>query len=388
MKKLEDIIYLDYNLLMKIEEFENISLMNEKDNKDAKNYLQYGLNTYLYSVIVKCRDYYKGLEILIDSLNSYFQIIEYINQEIELVINEKVVVEVGSNIYEKLRRNIYDDAILFNKSERRELEDISDFIKYRDRVYHMNIGHDEIANIQRAINIIKGQENQSKENRLINLWSVLEYMLTFHNGSNIISKVKDIVPKVYCLYLIKDKINTFWNILYQYKDSNHDIITDMIEYSKLEDDEYRYNLDKLIEFIVNKDKSIINEFEFNDILKKSISEIGNLFFDEKKRFEYIKKVYTEIEMDLIRIYRDRNILIHSGRRQIRNINYKTLRLYQYNNSILGIIIHYKNKTPELTIEEILNSIEYTYDKYIKTIKSKVDTTELSPICRPKYLFIE
>ena len=41
-----------------------------------------------------------------------------------------------------------------------------------------------------AINIIKGQKEQTKENRLINLWSVLEYMLTFHNGDNIISKVK------------------------------------------------------------------------------------------------------------------------------------------------------------------------------------------------------
>lgn len=93
-------------------------------------------------------------------------------------------------------------------------------------------------------------------------------------------------------------------------------------------------------------------------------------------------------MDLIRIYRDRNILIHSGRRGIRNINYKILRLYQYNNNTLSIIIYYKNKNPMLTIEEILNSIEYTYNKYIKEIDSKLENGQLLGICRPKYLFIE
>ncbi|KEZ85638.1 hypothetical protein IO99_13260 [Clostridium sulfidigenes] len=387
-KSLGEKIYLDCNLVMNIEEFENITLINDKDGKDAKSYLQQGQFNHLYSVVVKCRDYYKGLEILIDSLNSYFQIIEYLNEDIELAINEKIVVEIGKNKYEKLRKNIYDDAILFSKSERRELEDIRDFIEYRDKVYLMNIGHDEIANIQRAINIIKGQKAQTKENRLINLWSVLEYMLTFHNGDSIISKVKDIVPKVYCLYLIKDKINTFWNILYQYKESGYGTVTDMIANCKLQDDEYRYDLGKLIEYINRKGKQIIEDLEFNDMLKRAISEIGTLFFSDKERIKYIEQEYKKIEMDLIRIYRDRNILIHSGRREIRNINYKTLRLYQYNNNILGVVIYYKKNNPTLTIEEILNSIEYTYDKYVSIIKNQIEPLKLIDICRPKYLFIE
>lgn len=283
---------------------------------------------------------------------------------------------------------IYDDKILFNKSERKELEDIKDFIEYRENVYLMNIGHDEIVNIQRAINIIKGQKNQTKENRLINLWSVLEYILTFHSGKSIIGKVKDIVPKVCCLYVIKDKINMFWNLLYNFKGSKHECVNQMINECVREDDDYKYDLNKLIQYIQKKDKAIIDEFDFNDVLKRYIAEIGMLLNSETSRVNFIKSKYVDIEMDLIRIYRDRNILIHSGRRDIRNINYKTLRLYYYNNSILGLIIHYKKNNPQLTIEEILNAIDCTYNKYINMIAEKLEIDQLKEICRPKYLYIE
>ncbi|EOU2102044.1 hypothetical protein C0L85_12915 [Clostridium perfringens] len=387
-KILEDKIYLDYNIAMKKEEYESIALINEVDGKDAKSYLSQGQINFLYSTVIKSRDYYKGLELLIDSLNSYIQMINYLDEENEITINDKIVVKIDDGKYEKLRKVIYDDVILFNKSEIKELEDIKDFMKYREKLYSMKVGYDQVANIQRAINIIKGQQYQTKENRLINLWSVLEYMLTFHNGNNIISKVKDIVPKVYCLYLIKDKINIFWNILYKYKSSSYESVDNMINFCKSDVDEYRYDLNKFIKYLNSKGEKIVNDFEFNDLLKRSILEIGSLFFDKKLRLSYLKDKYEEIEMDLVRIYRDRNILIHSGRRGIRNINYKTLRLYQYNNNILSVIIYYKNKTPMLTIEEILNSIEYTYNKYLKECEKKLSNDELVNICRPKYLFIE
>ena len=73
--------YLDYNFVMKKESVEDITLHKVQDNKDAKNYLNYGGNNYLYTVILKCRDYYKGLEILIDSLNSYIQMVYYLDED-------------------------------------------------------------------------------------------------------------------------------------------------------------------------------------------------------------------------------------------------------------------------------------------------------------------
>nr|WP_096634888.1 hypothetical protein [Clostridium cochlearium] len=336
--KLEEKIYLSCNLIMKKEDYNKLSLISIKDNKETKNYLQYGQDINVYSIKIKAKDYYKGLEIIIDSIVSYFQMVNYLSDDSEIILNDKIVVKVSDGVYEKIRKEMYDENILFHESERREKGDIKDFISYRDKVYVKGIGIDEIPNIQRTINIIKGQKKQSKENRLINLWSVLEYMLTFHRGDSIIAKAKDIVPKVCCLYVLKDKINLFWNSLNQYKSSSYEIVGEVIKNCRVDEDEYRYDLEKFINFVCIKGENIIEEFEFNDVLKRSIAEIGSLLFDGKIRSNLIKKLSIEVEMDLIRIYRYRNILIHSGNRDIKNINYKTLRLYQYNNNILGLII--------------------------------------------------
>lgn len=96
---------------------------------------------------------------------------------------------------------------MFDNTENREIQDVEDFIRYREKVFNENINSQEVFNIQRALNIIKSQITQSQENKIVNLWAVLEYMLTFKESwGSIVSKVKDIVPKVLSLYFLKDKI--------------------------------------------------------------------------------------------------------------------------------------------------------------------------------------
>ena len=384
--ELDDEIYLNHNLIMNKQKYEDLNLVDEKKNKDFKPFLQYGKDVNIYTINLRCKDMYKGLEIITESIKSYFQMINYVSSG-ETVLNDKIVVSTEKNIL-GIRNKNYDESILFYESERRDKADIEDFIEYRDKVYLMNRDFNEVSTMQRAINIIKGQINQSKDNRLINLWSVLEYLLTFSGNSSIISKVKEIIPKLVCMYFIKDKLNTFWNTLNQFSNKGYNQVDEIIKSCRISDDEYRYDLDKLISYISNKDKIIINELEFNEVLKRQITEIGMLLFKVNDRKNNIEYVYKSVEYDLVRIYRDRNILIHSSKRNIKNINYKTLRLHYYNNSIIGLIIHYKKNNPSLTIEEILNSIEYTYNKYLICIDKKSNESELYNICRPKYIFIE
>ena len=387
VSKLNDTIYLNSNLILNKEEYDELELYDEETKKDIKTYILHGGDNVIYSTYINGKDYYKGLEIIEESISSYFQIINYLNDDNKTILNDKIIVEISKNKFVKKRYEKFDMNILFYSSERREKNDIGDFIEYRDKVYSNQINSNEIANIQRTINIIKTQDSQSKENRLINLWSVLEYTLTFHEGDSIIGKVKDIIPKVICLYYIKDKINIFWNDINKYKSSKIEIIHEIITECRLQSDDYRYDLEKFIKYLNKKGESICNELSFNEVLKREISEIGMLLFQHKKREAVIERKYLEVEMDLIRIYRDRNILIHSGRRNIKNLDYKSVRLFHYNNAIISVIIHYKKKNPNLTIEEILNSIEYTYKKYIQLVGEKLEDDKLMNICRIKYLFI-
>jgi len=278
-----------------------------------------------------------------------------------------------------------DTEILFSKTESRERQDVEDFILYREKVFTENINSQELFNIQRALNIVKHQLNQSQENKIINLWAVLEYMLTFkETGGSIIAKVKDVIPKIVGLYIMKDKINIFWSRIYEQRGKNITIIEEFLECKK-ENEEYQYDINKLIEFINSKGPLLISELEFNETLSRDIAEIGLFLNDPTKLAKHIETKVQEIKHDLVRIYRARNVLIHSGKETKIDLNCKSLRLYTYNNNLIGLIIYYMCKNPHFKITEILNSIDYTYENYVKGLES--GTIEKIEISKPKYLFI-
>lgn len=378
--------YINSNIRLNIVSEDELNIMNENNGENITRFISQDNKAKIYSIEINCMDIYKGLEIIVNSFDSYFQVINaLIPKERDYVkLGNKCIVKDMGNKYNKLRIENYDQETLFSVLENKEREEVDDFIKYRDKVYESEESIDELDNIQRAVNIVKSQKNKSKENRIINLWSVMEYILTFNEGNSIISNIRDIIPKVVCLYAIKEKINIFWNQLYKYEKSNINIVNEFINFAKKENEDYKYDLEKLLEFIEIKGDSLINEFEFNSSIQRSIAEIGELLENKNARKKFINRLNKEIEYDIVRIYRTRNIIIHSGKRKIINMDYKSLRLYKYNNHLIALIIYYKSKEPSLTITEILNSIEHTYNEYMSNLEKDISKFD---ICKPRYLFI-
>ena len=384
-KDLNEEQYIDLNI--KLEKVTQKEIEILKLQNDIFKFIKQGSNVIPYKIKIKSPDIYKGLEILKKSTDAYFQVINNVidDKKNHIKLTNKCIVLCENGKYQKLRIEDYENEILFGKLENREKKELKDFIEYRDLAYKTMENTGEISNIQRAINIIKNQKEQSDENRFINLWSIMEYTLNFHKGNSIISNVKEIIPKVVCLYSIKDQINIFWNQLYKFKNSNIGIVKEFISECQKNEDEYQYDINKLLSFIQTRGEKLIQDFEFNGNLQRSIGLIGDLLNNEENREKYIKKINQEVECDVVRLYRTRNMLIHAGKNNIININYKSLRLYKYNSHLIALIIYYKNKNPYLTISEILNSIEYTYNDYINKIKEK-DIDKIY-ICKPSYLFV-
>jgi len=384
---------IDFNLSLIKQDYSALNLIDSTSREDIKSFLQVTEGYNICEIKINSMDYFKGLNQILNSIQSYFQMIDYVTEEgkkPKKLFLEKIVCRLPDDTYIKLRigGDSYiptDTKILFSKVENRERQDVEDFLVYRDKLFSQNIRSQEVFNIQRALNIVKTQLTQSQENKVINLWAVLEYVLTFkESGSSIISKVKDIVPKVVCLYIMKDKINVFWNRVYEQRGKSAPIIEEFLECKK-EGEDYHYDLSKLITFIEKKGPDLIQELSFNDNLKREISEIGQFIAQPKRLYEYLKEKEEEIKHDLVRIYRTRNVLIHSGKEMRFNLECKALRLYSYNNNLLGLIIYYMCKNPQVKITEILNSIDYTYEHYIKELKE--ETLSQEEICKPKYLFI-
>lgn len=385
----KNMLHIDFNLTLNKKEYDQLTLIDTLSKKETKRYLQVTKGYSICSIEASAKDYYKGLDNILNSINSYFQMINYVSTPDKSLFLEKIVCENPDGTYKKLRLKENempnDTEILFGKTENREKQDVEDFIKYREKVFTESITSQEVFNIQRSLNIVKNQVNQSEENKIINLWAVLEYMLTFkESGGSIISKVKDIIPKVVCLYYLKDKINVFWSRIYDQRDKGITIIDEFLKCKK-QGENYQYDLNKLIEFISQKGQSLIKELEFSVILSRDIGEIGLFLSDPKKLAEHICVRNEEIKHDLVRIYRARNMLIHSGRETKADLSCRSLRLYKYNNNLIGLIIYYLCQNPHLKISEILNSIDYTYENYIQELREgSISKTE---IIKPKYLFI-
>jgi uncharacterized tellurite resistance protein B-like protein len=336
----------------------------------------------LYTCCILAQDIYKAMQVLYSKFNSYFEVLNFI-EEAQPEILEHVVYS-QKNVYNNLRYKYDFIDKMFKNIERKEKLDTLDFIKYRDAVLSSNINYEEALTLQRAINITRSNSTVLDENKLISTWTSIEYIVTFNNKTSIISNILNIVPKIISLYYVKEKINIFWNRFDKYKDYNEDIKNFRNSITK-ENNLDEYDLVKFLEYLKTHDEETADMMKFNMVLFREINQIGNLI-ENKNLIEYLKTKENDIRYDLIRIYRMRNKIIHSGKYQDDNISIKTLRLMKYANHLIALIIYYKRRNPNLTITEILNSIELTYQNHMTNIKGK--KIDMYHICKPKYLFIE
>lgn len=378
-------INISNDLILEKINFDILKTSQELSEKTLKQ-IPPSTNHSLYKISLKFHDMYKGLEFIKEALINYLQLIIYLeNNKASNIILPKIFSKSKDGVESTISFNDLDEELLFSGIEAREKYDIIDFVNYREQLLQNGLPMNDAINLQKSLNIVKNQKDQSSENKLLNLWGVMESILTFYDGNSIIGKIKDIIPKLVCLYYIKKLLNNFWSDLLKYKGRRADFpIIDEI-FNECLEGENKYDLDKLLNFIKTKGEQLTINFDFNDILKRDISKIGAFLFDKKSRIKIIENLKDSIENDLIRIYRTRNILIHSGNRTNTNINLKTLRLSQYNNHLLGVIIYYKRKNHDVTIEEILNSINLTYINYTEILNEKKPNH--FDMCKPKYLFM-
>lgn len=363
-----------------LKEVKDSEEVTSKFNKISKNYS-------IFEVEENGMDIYKVGEEVSEKLTNYFHLKQLLNRESiksGLYMN-KFYYTKNSDIEEGYFDN-NDYSILFNKLNKREEADLKDFLEYRKIMDSFSQPNEEIHIMQRILNVSKNFEKVTKENGLINQWSSLESILMYKNDeifNKIVPKINSVLPKIIILYLIKDRINLFWHTLLSL---NNDISKLIIK--KCSNDGKKYELSLVIDFIRDfkkLDKESIKEIQQNDVLYREISSIGMLIDDKIKRKDYFEKIKNRIELDISYIYRVRNLLVHSGIYPKTHFHFKTLRLNNYNNRILGVIIHYKKNNPKVTIEEIFTSLTMTYNKYMEEIEK--EEIELEYLCRPNYLFL-
>ena len=414
--------YFEVYLTMKNDDIEKITNWNignslkvefvnrESLDEELKTYLQFNSTNRAIKIFIHSMDGYCATFNAIDAMNAYLLIINLINENDFSINNKSAFKDKSNNSITKLNLNNSDSNFLQSSMDKREKYDLQDFISYRTDIYELNIKTGEIASIERSLNILKSASSiYNQQNRLIELWSVLEYLLSYYSSNSIISKAKDIIPKLMCLYMLKDRLNIFWNVL-QASINREEEAEEFMASSSLTTNKEKYDVSKLISNIKKNKETLIDKFGYNGVvLNRQYSELGCMIDKKMDLAALIEKTHQMIEDDISRIYRTRNIVVHSGNQTHTNILLKNIRLTRYLSNLLGVILHYKMKNNEITIQEILYSIPATYENYLEELKefkkskntkgkdsqsedsqsedSNEDESVVEEIFKPSYLFL-
>lgn len=225
------------------------------------------------------------------------------------------------------------------------------------------------------------------ENNLLNSWLSMEYLVTPYISNAIIEKVRQVIPKVVSLYYIKGLMNEVWASLNEYKLSSNQTVVEFIKECKHVDylDSWRYQKVKFAGQLKDavEVKKVIESID-DKVLIRKLSELNGLLNNRNQAISKLKRVHQGVEFDLNRIYRIRNKIVHSGVNIPNDLELMTLRLMNYNNCLLGTIVHYMTLNDEVNLEDVLNSIVETYNWYID---DKLELSHIEDIVTPNFLYI-
>ncbi|WP_217078232.1 hypothetical protein [Clostridium baratii] len=377
-KKLKE--ELKENKFLRINEIEykfvdkDIYKKDEVDNKFFESNLEY------LEVEMKACDRYRALDLSIYNIENYIDIYRVIDNSIKtraikqcLFINENKNNEVVS---------IHNKAKYAKEFTTREKEDIKDFIDLRDDFRRNREDSRVITEIESVINIVHKMSEFTIENKVLNAWSSLEKIVSSYSSPSIIEKVNTIIPKVICMYIIKQKMNHLWDRLLPIIDKLND---ENLKACSRKSNSKKYNKERFATYLLRDDTALnlYKKTSSNIVINRNVAEINNLLKNPKALEEHIKFVEQSIRHNINSLYRLRNNIVHNGGKVDIKIEYKIMTLQHYLNCIIGTLIHHIRMNPDLIIEELLHSIVITYNSYIAGIKelekskSEIQESELS-----------
>lgn len=357
----------------------NYKYKNPKDEEVeaiSQNQLNFSHSDQYKSLTVEvdANDKYKAIEKVVKNIENYLEMYKRFYDFDKVAVNVNCLLSSDKGEWVKMRTDNTDTQVFSKSIGERENEDIRDFLLLRDKVRKENGKiNTTIMQLNNSFDMLNKSINSTVENRLLNNWSSLEYLLNSYEGKSIIGKIIDIVPKVISLYFVKDRLNILWDKLQINKGIHEiEIVKDLLrECSKAEN---KYDKNKLVEFLRKESnlEELYSGLEQDAVMHREIAFLREILNDLSKTLENVRGIHDSIEHDLTRIYRVRNKLVHSHNSISYNVDILTIRLNKYVNSLLGTITHYLKRNPHLDITEVLNSIYETYEWYLDFIKKEYE----------------
>lgn len=215
-------------------------------------------------------------------------------------------------------------------------------------------------------------KNTEIQNQLLNLWIALETLITPNKSKSKIQNYSDIITN----FLVYDYAERIFRYVTKaiIRESNG-LKTILIE--NIEGDMSLYK--KVAILIISPEyeelrEQVYEKLENNALLIYRIKRLNKEFASGKDIMRFIETHIFKTRLQLLRIYRTRNLIVHSGRIPSFTENLAE-NLHNYVDSFLKRIIDFSLENKRInSIEQACLEMEMLVSKYMKNIEKNKDVT--------------
>ncbi|MBE6013771.1 MAG: hypothetical protein E7241_00185 [Lachnospiraceae bacterium] len=153
-------------------------------------------------------------------------------------------------------------------------------------------------------------ESNSRENQLLDLWAIFESVLNVsssHTSDRISQVCMYIVPIVKRGYIY----SLFEQLASDIKNYDNDLFQSIVE----DDDDLNGIISKVCKFVIldnDKRERLISSINDFPLLKERIQYYNQELSETKKVYDFVEKHAERVKWQVMRIYRNRNLIIHNA----------------------------------------------------------------------------
>jgi hypothetical protein len=272
----------------------------------------------------------------------------------------------GHTFQRKLRLNTLNKLLTYD--QRSQL--LSGFLEFDFRAKLDTSSVRKIEGILQNLRQVK--DSVRLEQKLLNLWISLESLSFTREERSIISSVTTLLPKVYAIKSLEQRITYTLSLLEKLNIAIPDSVS-----ARHNLNAYNFNkkisIDQFYDLITNTDsaRAICKSFNGEDLAYFRFYELYLLLEKKEHIKARVKQTKETIENQLYRIYKKRNQIVHIGHSENLNqnlINY----LSEYVNSMILEVLgaardsrHINN----ISLDDILLSLQMVVDAKFKAIET-------------------
>lgn len=276
------------------------------DNSEAKEF-KYPENKYVIAKLeIEALDKRQAANIAYDDLNIFYKFYRFMNDDITRWVLNKCMVKYSDNDYAFVDLKVQR----YNFPEHEDIDKASELSELMITTLLTYARH-SFETIDKVISLHNtALENTDLSNGFLNLWSILEVLFVSDKDRSKINEIeRKLIPllqKEYIIMLFKD-INE--NLAENLPIEQYNEIINCIDGS---DNKYKITALITLEKYNDLRKKLYNYLSNYPLLRSRIAQLNSLCDYKTSFLKEIERFTRRISWHLIRLYRTRNSIIHSG----------------------------------------------------------------------------